>query len=66
MQRVEALEADHTRVRENVSQQFEARVTELELRIEQLKAERDAELEQVHARYFKKKRFTTSKIITFF
>jgi hypothetical protein len=61
-QRVQALEGEHSRIKELVEQQFSRQIMDLEQKIEQAKAERETELEQVHARYLK---FTIlSKIVT--
>jgi len=49
-QRVQALEGDHARVKQLVEKQFAKQLNDLENKIEQLKAERDAQLSQVHSR----------------
>ncbi|XP_065352407.1 centrosomal protein of 131 kDa [Cloeon dipterum] len=49
-QRVQALEGEHSRIRDIVEKQYAKQVADLEMKISEMKVNRDAELEQVHTR----------------
>jgi hypothetical protein len=54
-QRVQALDGEHSRIKDIVDKQYRQQISQLEIRMQQLKDEREAELCQVHTRYFFKK-----------
>ncbi|CAB3378666.1 Hypothetical predicted protein [Cloeon dipterum] len=49
-QRVQALEGEHSRIKDIVEKQYAKQVADLERQIAEMKINRDAELEQVHTR----------------
>jgi hypothetical protein len=51
-QRVQALDGEHSRIKDIVDKQYRQQISQLEIRMQQLKDEREAELCQVHTRYF--------------
>lgn len=49
-QRVQALDGEHSRIKEIVEKQYVDKISQLESRMQQLKEEREAELCKVHTR----------------